>query len=78
MTLTYYIVVALMWACLFLMVRHTCTVVDNYGQRCGACQRTVRMAQFTGAIGLLIAGTGATYAASVVLALHTLAVSGVH
>ncbi|ANZ50706.1 hypothetical protein STRATTON_281 [Erwinia phage vB_EamM_Stratton] len=78
MTLTYYIVVALMWVCLFLMVRHTCTVVNNYGRRCGACSRTVRMAQFTGVFGLFVVGTGATYAASVVLALHTLSVSGVH
>lgn len=78
MTLTYYIVVALMWVCLFLMVRHTCTVVDAYGRRCGACTSTVTLAKVTGVIGLLVAGTGATYAASVVLALHTLAVSGVH
>lgn len=78
MTLTYYIVVALMWVCLFLMVRHTCTVVNIYGRRNGACLRTVRAAQFTGALGLLVVGTGTTYAAHVVFTLHALAVSGVH
>lgn len=78
MTSIYYILVLLMWVMLYFMVRHTCNVVNDYGCRNRVCTRTIRAAQFTGILGLLVIGTGTTYAAHIVYTLHVLSVSGIH